>query len=384
MTFHARTGLPAALGFILCLLSLAGCASLPSESDAEAALGRDFENLHGFNFVSTFKNGFARAAYVDKGLHFAREEGANFLAIDWMVNFKDDGHMVPGGGAWSSPLRDVESVAVKAKQAGFYVMLKPHVCMEDTNPNRNLQNTPTEAFSPSNFFPDWMSYLSEVAAIATERNIDAICIGTEMNNMDWRYKDRWVELIAALRQQYGGELTYDAIAPWSLSQKGFPDVVFWDELDFIGCSLYIQISRDDNTDVETLQKRWRNNPMSEIRDVIGYLKSVAYRHGKRFMALESGYPSVNGSLSLTDITPAAGKTVNEDVQRRGIEAYLGAMFENRGNWLRGISLWDITPNMLLPEMLIDPWHTQGYAVYGKQAAATVKEYYSLSWQERPR
>jgi hypothetical protein len=319
------------------------------------------------------------AAFVDEGLRFAQEEGANFLAIDWMVNFQDDGHIVPGGGVSSTPMRDIESVVAKAKQAGFYVMLKPHVCMTNLGENRDLQNTPTEAFAPSNFFPDWMSYLSDVAAIATAYDADAICIGTELNHLDWRYKARWIELIAALRQQYAGELTYDASFALSWSYKGFDDVVFWDELDFIGCSLYVQVSRDDGTDVETLRKRWRNNPIGEIRDVIGYLKSVAYRHGKRFMAIESGYPSVDGSLFLMGTTPAAGKTVNEDVQRRGLEAYLDAMFENRGNWLKGVSLWEITPNMMFPEMLIDPWHTQGFSVYGKQAASVVKEYYSFSW-----
>jgi CubicO group peptidase (beta-lactamase class C family) len=276
-------------------------------------------------------------------------------------------------------VRDIESVVSKAKQAGFYVMVKPHVSMTDKSDNRNIMNTPTEAFSPSAFFPDWTSYLLDMAAIATANGVDAICIGTEMNNMDWRYKDRWVELIAALRREYAGELTYDASFALSRSWKGFDDVVFWDELDFIGCSLYVQISRDDGTDVETLRGRWRDDPIGEIRDVIGYLKGVAYRHGKRFMALESGYPSIDGSLFILDTTPAAGKTVNEDAQRRGLEAYLSAMFENRGNWLRGVSLWDITPNMLRPEMLKDPWHLQGYSVYGKKAAATVKQYFGLSW-----
>ena len=49
---------------------------------------------------------------------------------------------------------------------GFYVMLKPHVCMTDKSDNRNINNTPTEAFAPEAFFPDWTAYLLDMAAVA--------------------------------------------------------------------------------------------------------------------------------------------------------------------------------------------------------------------------
>jgi hypothetical protein len=335
-------------------------------------------SLRGFNITAWQADGWGKNTPVDEALKFALDEGANFLALDWAVCFNDDGTMVPGGGAFHPPLADIKALVTKAHAMGFYVMLKPHITLTSSPANRNFWNTNTDVFLSANFFPAWQTYLTDLATRTEQLDVDAICIGTEVNHLDWKFRDEWVGLIDAVRLSFTGALTYDAIFNVFDDVKDVGDVVFWDKLDFIGCSLYVPITRDDHASVAELKKGWSYNTVGTIYDIVAYLKNIADQYGKEFMALEGGYQSVNGGLYDLNNLPSPEKIVNDDLQARGLDAYLGVLYEKKGTWLKGVSLWQITPAVMTPEALKTIWHTQEFSVYKKPAAAVVKKYYSIA------
>ncbi len=363
--------------FLFSVVSYYGCVSEKPAIPSEESKPSSNVSLRGFNFGAWGRRHWDSSLPIDEGLQFAVDEGANFLAMDWAVCFENDGHIVPGGGNLHPPFEDIESVIRKAKDLGLYVMLKPHVTMTDIGQNRNYYNTDIKIFLPSNFFLDWRNYLLSLADTAKRMNVDAICIGTEINCLDWMYRKQWLDIIAALRLSYSGTLTYDAVFTVWYEVKGIHDVVFWDALDFIGCSLYVPITRNDNASVSEIMKGWTYNQVGTIKNIVKYLQDISKRYNKQILALEGGYQSVSGGLFNVNDPPNEKKVINNDLQLRGISAYLEVLYKNKGTWLKGISLWQISPVTMTASELTKMWHTQEFTVYKKPAAEVVRRYYTM-------
>ena len=132
--------------------------------------------LQGFNICAWGKDWWSDDALVDEALRFAIEEGSNFIALDWPVNFYDNGKIVPLDTSISlHPYwDDIKKVVNKAKAKGFFIMLKPHVTLANSAEYRNFWNTDINIFKPSNFFPDYKKYLTQLAEFATQNNVNAI------------------------------------------------------------------------------------------------------------------------------------------------------------------------------------------------------------------
>lgn len=337
-------------------------------------------SLRGFNLAAFNHDGFGPGQPVDTALRFAGDEGANLITLDWSVEFNDDGTAAYGGGYNRPPIADIQTVIAKAKEMGLTVALKPHVST-GSGANRNSLNT-DDRFLPSNFFPAWKAYLMQLGTFATKNDVDIICIGTEMETLDWRYRDLWVDLIAGVRQSFQGQVTYDSQCFLWASAKDINEVVFWDKVDFISCSLYVPLSKDDNASVGELRAAFTNNPIGDIRNVIEYLRGISERYGKQVMGLEGGYPSVSGGLlDPGGDNPSPTKKANWDLQARGLEAYLSMLYENQGSWLKGLCLWVLQPEVMSPSWLDKYQYTQSWSVYRKPAADVVKEYYTLGGQQ---
>jgi len=355
-------------------------STIPSPTEPGINTNPTF-TLQGFNIAAWGKDWWHDDVLVDKALRFAIEEGSNLAVLDWPVNFYDDGRMVPLDADTSlHPYwDDIGEVIAKAKAKGLYVMVKPHTVLSNSPENRNIWNTDINTFKPSNFFPDYKAYLTQLAEFATQNKVDAICIGTEMNHIDWQFRDEWVDLITTVRLKFAGVFTYDALFNrWYYDIKDLDEVIFWDQLDFIGVSLYVPITTDDDASVETLKQGWFEDLGNwfEIDNVIVYLKNISNRYNKQIMVLEGGYPSITGGLYLLNTNPSEEKYANYDLQSRGLDAYLSVLDENKENWLKGVSLWEITPYMIRTEGgLTSIYYTQAFTVYKKPAAEVVKKHY---------
>lgn len=368
--------------FFVLFLVWTGCSRNPIDTgDIPYVNTNTVFELQGFNVCAWGKDWFSDGALVDKTLNFAVEEGANFLAIDWAVNFNDNGTMVPYEDSLHPAWGDIQKLIEKAKQRGFFLMLKPHTTMADSPENRNVWNTDIVAkFLPTNFFPAYKSYLEELADFATRNNVDALCIGTEMNHLDTDFSEQWSELIQAVRGRFQGLVAYDALFNrFYTSNKDIDEVCFWDLVDVVGVSLYVPVTQNDDASVEEIRQGWfkcLEGVNFEIVNVIEYLKGIAQPVNKPLMALEGGYQSVRGGLyDFPGTSP--DNIVNYDLQSRGLDAYLGVLSKNQDSWFKGVSLWQLTPAMLSSENLQTIWHTQEFTVYGKPAADIVKAHFFI-------
>ncbi|MEJ5184756.1 MAG: hypothetical protein WHT81_06520 [Rectinemataceae bacterium] len=361
---------------VLIMLLCAGCALFGLQA-LPPVNGNPVFELQGFNICAWDRKGWSDAGLVDKALKFAIEEGANFIALDWAVNFNDDGTMVPVSESLHPRWSDMERLINRARKAGLHIMLKPHVTGADTAENRNIWNTDIANFKTDVFFPAYKAYMEDLADFAARLGVDAICIGTELNHLDTDFRSQWADLIAAVRTRFSGTIAYDAL--FNRNLRAVPDlaeVCFWDLVDVIGVSLYVPVTRNDDASVQEIRQGWLEalEPDIEIGDVLGYLRSIAESVGKPIMALEGGYQSVSGGLfDFSGINEE--KIVNNDLQARGLDAYLGMLSENRDEWLKGVSLWELTPAMLSSKNLLTDWHTKAFSVYGKPAADVVKAYF---------
>lgn len=372
-----------AQAFIIISLSLANACKKKYDNSLTnwPSLNQDplFE-LQGFNITAWGKDWWHDQALVEEGLKFALAQGSNAIALDWAVNFQDDGHIIPiDDNASLHPFwNDIATLISKAKSKGLYVILKPHTTLSNSGENRNFWNTDLNVFLPSNFFPDYKTYLENLADFAREHQVDALCLGTEMNHLDWHYREEWENLIQSVRSRFNGMITYDALFNRLYTHvKDVEEVIFWDLVDYIGISLYVPLTTDDNAPVDTLKKAWTTDLAGwfEIDNVISYLSGLSAQYGKRILALEGGYPSVTGGLFLLNSAPSEEKYAHYELQYNGLEAYFDILKNHRQTWFKGLTLWEITPYMLRPDGLNSIYHQQGFSVYQKPAAQVVKKYY---------
>lgn len=338
----------------------------------------------GINMTAWGKDWWDDSQRVDKALKFILEEGCNLVTLDWAVNFENNGHIVPieDTASFHPPLETIAGIIARAHEAGLKVMLKPHVTLRHSAFNRNIWNTDIQTFLPSNFFPDYLAYWKQLATFASENHVELLCLGTELNHLDWLFRDDWVLLIQEIRKHYTGPLTYDALFDRWLYNKNIADVVFWDKLDYIGGSLYVPLTTDDNAPVDTLRRaffydlgeKYGGEGWFKIDNVISFLQNISAQYQKPLLAVEGGYPSKNQGLYYIN-GPDPQSYAYDDLQTRGLDAYLGVLSENKGQWFKGVSLWCITPYLLTPESMQTIWHTQDFNFYEKPAAAVVKKHF---------
>lgn len=336
--------------------------------------------LQGFNLTSWFSGGFSDHSLDQLAIDYVKSEGSNVITLDVMVNFNDDGTIIPISAANSQQtnIDDIRYVIDLAHQNGLQVILKPHVTLANIQQNRMLSNTDSATFSSSSFFRDWGNYLTDLIHSTATQRPEILCIGTEFNVFDWNHVEEWSVLITSLRAIYGGQLTYDSLFSVYSSVKDINDVSFWSLLDFISCSLYVPLSINQNASLESLNASWLNNTFGDISDIVEYLHSISVRYGKQIMALEGGYQSYSGALSDVTADPNPSRVVDNQVQANGLQSYLDTLSKYGGDWLKGVAFWEVRPYEMTPTGLAGIWNTQWFTTYLKPGADVIREYFTGS------
>lgn len=117
-------------------------------------------------------------------------------------------------------------------------MLKPHIWIRGRSDGkwRREIDISTEA----EWDGRWASYrrmILRYAQLAQRSGVEALCIGTELRSTVLKRPGEWRRLIADVRKDYGGELTYSA--NWN---REFEEVPFWEALDYIGIQAYFRLA----------------------------------------------------------------------------------------------------------------------------------------------
>jgi hypothetical protein len=207
----------------------------------------------------------------------------------------------------------------KSKLEGIKVMLKPQLWAEMEWIGDLEFDTETKW---DQFERNYTQFVLEWAQIATDMDVELLCIGTEIAKFVIHRPNYWRGLIAQVRQIYRGPLTY--AANWDDYQA----VPFWDDLDYIGVDAYFSLIPDKTPAVCDLITAWE--PYEQELSV------YAAQHNKPILFTEFGYLSVNSCAYETWGLEGqmSANEINETAQANALHALM-EVFGPQSWWAGG-------------------------------------------------
>jgi hypothetical protein len=219
--------------------------------------------------------------------------------------------------------------------AGLAVMLKPNVDVLDGTWRAQIAPADTDRW-----FESYAAFLDHYTAIASEKNVEMLCIGTELASLSGSpYADRWAGIIARIRDRYAGLLTFAANGVDPADE--FTSVSFWGRLDLLGADVYTPLTDKTNPTRQELVAGWRKNRYGH--DMVAAFRNWQRAWGKPFVFTEVGYRSADGANRApwdwgTALPPDPGEQA--DCYSALYEAWNG-----ESGWMKGVFwwAWDVQP-----------------------------------------
>lgn len=245
---------------------------------------------------------------------------------------------------------EVKGMIAYTQGIGLKVILKPMVNVADGTWRAHINffdyDVPCEP-TWSQWFDSYREYLNHYAKLAEETGCVMLVIGCELVNSD-RREAQWRETISQIRQHYNGLLTYNC------DKYQENNLTWWDAVDVISSSGYYPIDK------------WEQE-LDRIEQVVNHYQ-------KPFFFCEVGCPSREGSQCLPNDWSFSGE-VSMIAQSRWFEKMFTAC--DKRNWIQGFGIWDWKARLYSREMALKD---DDYGVYGKPAAAIIREFYKSTKQ----
>ena len=209
-----------------------------------------------------------------------------------------------------------------AHQQGLKVFLKPHIDL--LVPGQDSRNNILPA-DPEAWFRAYTAFITHYASMAHRLGVEQFAVGTELSSISYD-RPAWLNVIAAVRAQYDGVLTYAA-------GRDLDSVPFWDAVDLIGVDAYMPLSEMPTTDVEALRRTWES--------VLHEAAALSAKYDRKILFTEAGFTSQRGTTtdpSNWRISP----TTDQAEQAAGYESLLETF--SGQPWWAGVFWWVwITP-----------------------------------------
>jgi hypothetical protein len=202
------------------------------------------------------------------------------------------------------------------------------------------------------WFRSYEGYVLPYARDAQAAGADLLCVGREMDSTVVAREADWRALIARIRTEFHGPLTYSA------NFDTWPGIGFWDALDFIGVSAYFPLSDRPDPAAADLDAGWDR--------ALAPLERASRRFGRPVLLTEAGFPSVATAARA----PWQEKRAPADVwlQARCYEATLRALALRP--WIEGAFFW------LWERTSPPPFRDPSHAIVGKPASFTLARWYA--------
>jgi hypothetical protein len=233
----------------------------------------------------------------------------------------------------------------EARSLGLKVVLKPVVNVADGAWRGHIAffewDVPGEP-SWTQWFASYTRFMVHFARIAEAEGVEMLCVGCEMVQSDGR-SAQWRALIGAVREVYGGLVTYNC------DKYQEDHVTWWDAVDVISSSGY-----------------YRSGDWLPQLDRI---EAVIARERKPFVFMEVGCPSREGSASAPNDWTLPGAPSEAEQA-----AYYDEMFTACASrpWVQGFMLWDWPAQLYSLE---EAAANTDYCPYGKQASSVLLRWY---------
>jgi hypothetical protein len=211
-------------------------------------------------------------------------------------------------------------------------------------------------------------FLIHYAHIAAEKEVEAVCLGCEMNSTE-EFEARWRDLIARVRDVYGGQITYD------VNHGREREVAWWDAVDFISTSAYYPVPPPQGVAVEEaiLKTTSKSDIVAELERVKDELTAVSAKWQKPILFIETGVTNVRGCARYPWSHPYAEieSPLDETEQANYYEAMFEVFWEEP--WFMGFAWWDWPARLYSRDRASA---NRGFSVYGKQAEEVVRAWYA--------
>ncbi len=272
---------------------------------------------------------------------------------------------------WGEKDQGLKHTARLAKKRGLRTMLKPHIWLSRSNGKWREDISMDSAEEWNQWFESYEDWIMHYAQLASEAQIDALCIGTELYHASSRHSDKWVEIIRKIRSIYNGDLMY--AANW---YREYEHITFWNELDYIGIQGYFPIGKFKKSNKKSFNKSWRRYKKSIHR--------ISKKYDKKVIFTEIGYANHKNSASKPWEWPqdvSANETVSNDIQKQCYESFFESLWNE--SWFHGVFIWE-WHHPTYKERTISEYFAkrlQRLALWQKQTQSNVNPQFTFSPQE---
>jgi len=259
--------------------------------------------------------------------------------------------------------RAIGTFIAQAKARGLRVLLIPHLWVETEGWRGEI-----DPGSPGRWQAYQASYRRFILAWAADAQrfgADAFSIGVECKSWSGRYGMYWTNLIADVRREFGGALTYSA--NWDEAEG----VLFWDQLDFIGVNAFYPLASRNGADYATYAQG-----AGAALDTLGVL---ARELEKPVLLVEIGYTTRPNAAVEPWLWPDAmhAVTVDEWEQARALHALASAAASR--SFIEGLYVWRYYANL----DDVSQEAAWGFSPHGKLAEPVLERIFSQVWAADP-
>lgn len=286
-----------------------------------------------------------------------QELGVNWISLTrfgWMSGVKSAEVRANRYRSFDTEVALLTAEIEQARKLKMKVMLKPHVWVSgggwigDIRPS--YENGGWDAF-----FQSYKAFILQYAKLAQKLEVELFCIGVELKSSTGRFRDKWIEIIDAVRAEYKGKIVY--AANWDEAQN----VVFWDKLDAVGVDFYGPLTSEYEPSLNTL--------VDAVKKYLDTYVGIARKHSIPLIFTEVGYRSTVASFRQPHIwpeqLPADQRKFDELSQAVGYAAFLTAVSQYKE--IQGIFWWK-----WFTDMETDEEGEIGFSPFNKLASQVMK------------
>ena len=217
--------------------------------------------------------------------------------------------------------KGVKQYISKLHENNIQIMLKPQIWVWHGEFTGNIKMTSNEDWKT--FEDSYRQFMLTYARIAEDKQVDILCIGTELEKFIANSPRYWKELISEIRTIYKGKLTY--AANWDEYTK----TSFWNELEYIGIDGYFPLSKLKTPTEKALHGGWNKHKSK--------MKKVADSLNKKILFTEFGYRSVDYSASKPWEIDYSKTSVNLEGQSIALQVLFDQLWKE--DWFAGGFIW---------------------------------------------
>lgn len=248
-----------------------------------------------------------------------------------------------------------------AREAGLRVALIPHIYVMSGEWRGQIDPGDDDAWEE--WFESYSAYVLRYARFAEENGVALFSIGVEFKSSTNFRPLRWRRLIASIRAEYKGLLTYSA--NWDEADQ----VPFWDALDLIGINAFWPLASKPGDGFDEMSRK--------ALEISAQLEALSYYHDRPILFTEMGVKSATDAALAPWEWPEDCDNLRYDEQYQA--AAYEALFETLATrrWFEGLFIW---------KYFSDPYdETQekptGFSPHGKQAEEVLARWFSLPWDD---